>query len=69
MVTLRTHLSLLQGESEAYHLILHCSILCTIFVICVTFVISSEDSQCEDEWKICALTLIDRGKADRWYFF
>ena len=44
-------------------------ILFTTFVICVTFVISSADSQCEDEWMIYILTLIDRHQGDQWYFF
>ena len=57
-------------ESDtAEQLTLFTFILFTIFVICITFVISSADSQCEDEWKIYILTLIDKDKGDQWYFF
>ena len=44
-------------------------ILFTIFGICITFVLSSADSQYEDECKIYILTLTDKDQGDQWYFF
>ena len=38
--------------------------LCDMYYICHKF-----SSQCEDEWKIYILTLIDKDQGDQWYFF